>query len=185
MSFIIYSKEKTNVGFVLKNTSKTYHLAGRNILYRLWEKRNKPINEGWHVNSNDMLQENDPSMNSDNSALVIDYDPRSLKRIALILLSDIYIFTEGKDGKADWSPMMLKLKEVKYEDEFYVKYGRKITSEEKLEIISEMPWDEPKEVITEFLYLNGDDKAWNWGKNGMTNAVFLRGKAMDYFRKYI
>jgi hypothetical protein len=36
----------------------------------------------------------------------------------------------------------------------------------------------------EFLYLNGDDKGWNWGRNGSTNAAFIHGEARDYFRQY-
>jgi len=34
------------------------------------------------------------------------------------------------------------------------------------------------------LYLNGTDRGWNWGRNGMTNAAFLQNSARDYFRKY-
>jgi len=38
--------------------------------------------------------------------------------------------------------------------------------------------------FVEFLYLQGDDGGWNWGRNGSTNAAILHGEAREYFRKF-
>jgi len=75
---------------------------------------------------------------------------------------------------------MLRLRNVLYEE-----YDSPIDQARKTEILSDLP--EPASNgpdFVEFLYLNGTLYGWNWGKNGMTNAVFLQGAARDYFRKF-
>ncbi len=74
---------------------------------------------------------------------------------------------------------MLKLRDVLYEEfEKDISDGEK---EKKIKVLKD-PGNE--EEFVEFLYLNGSDKGWNWGRNGMTNAAFIHGPAREYFRKY-
>jgi len=74
--------------------------------------------------------------------------------------------------------MMLELKDVFYDD-----YDN-LTEEIKAKEISKFEVNEELNIFIEFLYLNGDDKSWNWGKNGMTNAVFIKSEAREYFKKF-
>jgi len=76
--------------------------------------------------------------------------------------------------------MLFRLRDVHYKE-----YDPPIDQGSKAAILSDLPEpdsDDPEFV--EFLYLNGPAYGWNWGKNGMTNAVFLQGAARDYFRQY-
>lgn len=75
--------------------------------------------------------------------------------------------------------MMLRLLDV-----FYEEHAHPITDSEKDEKIGRLTVPDGKEDFVEFLYLNGSDHGWNWGRNGMTNAAFIHGWARDYFRQY-
>lgn len=180
MSFIIFNKRNTGNKTLLTNTGQHYSLAGRNLIYNLWLKQGKPVNEGRHITADDILKEQSPELTSCNAELIIDFHPSSRERIGLVSLKDIFIFTHGYAGTAYWSPMMLFLKDV-----FYEEYEEELSEEKKSEIITLIPWNERKEKIVEFLYLNGDDRGWNWGRNGMTNACFLHEETMEYFKKYL
>ena len=80
---------------------------------------------------------------------------------------------------------------LRFRDLFYEEYDPHIDDARKAEIISCL--DEPKENtpdFVKFLYLNGPQLGWNWGRNGMrgrngmTNAAFLHGGARHYFRQF-
>ena len=75
--------------------------------------------------------------------------------------------------------MMLRLRDVQYEE-----YENDISDQEKEQKIKTLKDPGNEEDFVEFLYLNGPNKGWNWGRNGMTNAAFIQGPARDYFRKY-
>lgn len=180
MAFIIFSKSLKGNQVILNNTHRHYSLAGWNIIYNLWCAKGRPINTGWHITSNELLAEIDPTYGDGNAALVIDFHPASTYRIGLVTIQDVYIFTYGENEIAWWSPMMLFLKDV-----FYKEYTGKLSKEKKETVIASFAWKEPSEKIVEFLYLNGDDKSWNWGRNGMTNAVFLHETTMEYFKQFI
>jgi hypothetical protein len=48
MAFIIYKKEIRKNRMVYVNQDEEYSIAGwYNPVYKLWEKKGKPINEGW------------------------------------------------------------------------------------------------------------------------------------------
>ena len=96
-------------------------------------------------------------------------------------LLDVYAYTWGDDtGGPSWTPLMLRLR-----DTFYEEYDPPIDEAQKTEILSDLEELGPDtKDFVEFLYLNGPAYGWNWGKNGMTNAVFLQGAAREYFRKF-
>ena len=73
---------------------------------------------------------------------------------------------------------------LKFHDVFYQKYEQEISPTQKAEIMNAIPCDFHGADFIEFLYLNGDDKGWNWGRSGMTNAAFLHDAARDYFREF-
>ena len=75
---------------------------------------------------------------------------------------------------------MLRLRgDVLYDEDF----DSDLSLEAKSMRISKILEHEQPDFI-EFLYLNGDDKGWNWGRNGSTNAVFLQSHARQYFRQF-
>lgn len=178
MAFLVYIKQNGN----LVATGETYRLAGYNLIYQLWEKRGKPTDQGWHVSANDLIKIHTEEKESyDTRRLLVDFHPNAKWRIGVIELLDIYIYTYpgAKRDEAGWSPMMLRFRDVYYEE-----FEKQITAKEKEEITRNIADPESSEDFIEFLYLNGSNRGWNWGMNGMTNAAFIQGLARDYFRKF-
>lgn len=177
MAFMYYRRNNGR----LSMTGRSFSLAGYNLIYKLWESRGKPTDQGWHVTANDLINKHSNGKESHaTGALIIDFDPRSKWRIGLIELLDIYLYTyRGKKDVSSWSPMMLRFKDVMYEE-----YDHEINQQEKNELIKEMHDPQNEDDFVEFLYLNGADKGWNWGMNGMTNGAFIQGPARAYFRQY-
>lgn len=158
-----------------------FSLAGYNLIYQAWEKQGKPLNIGWHVSQDELLWiHSGDQHDSSTRRLVIDYDPNSTKHIGLVELLDIYAFTWSDNGRAAWTPLMLHLRDVLDE-----KYEQPFESSMKDAVLAELPEpDSAANKSVEFLYLNGDDKGWRWGMNGMTNAAFLDGAARKYFKQF-
>jgi len=95
--------------------------------------------------------------------LIIDFDPNATWRIGLIELLDVYAFTwsDGNGGPA-WTPIMLRLRDVLYEE-----YDPPIDQAKKAAVLAELPEPEPNSSdFVEFLYLNGPSYGWNWWHYG-------------------
>jgi hypothetical protein len=73
--------------------------------------------------------------------------------------------------------MMFRLGDVLHEE-----YDHDITPEEKKAITDNLSEPQTNNDFVEFLYLVG--RAWGWGKNGSTNAVFLQKPVREYFRAF-
>ena len=179
MAFLFYEKQ----GKYLVPTGENYSLAGYNLIYNLWEKRKGPTDQGWHMSADDLIKEfTNGRGNINTNSLLIDFHPSSTSRIGIIELMDIYAYTYSGNSKIEtsWTPMMIRLRDVLYEE-----YEKELTSTEKETKLKKLkqPSDTTEDFI-EFLYLNGNDKSWNWGRNGMTNAAFIHGPARAYFKKY-
>ena len=166
---------------MLSMVGHSFSLAGYNLIYQLWKLNGMPTGQGWHVSADDLIKIHSSGKDTHSSAaLVIDYDPSSKWRIGLIELLDIYLYTyRAKKDASSWSPMMLRFRDV-----MYVEYDHEIYQEEKSELIKEMHDLQNEDDFVEFLYLNGSDKGWNWGINGMTNGAFIQGPARAYFRQF-
>lgn len=179
MAFIIYRKEKRkNKQFYIHNDG-SYKLAGKGLIYDLWIKNGKPKNKGWSISASDLLKEYNEEYSAETHSLVIDFHPNSTYRIGLIEIEKIHLYTFGNNETAYWTPMMLELRDVFYDEEY-----EDLKPDKKRKEIEEIEIQESRQKIVEFLYLNGDDQSWNWGRNGMTNAAFLHDESRDYFRKY-
>lgn len=171
MTFHVYKKDNGK----LVNIGEEFALP--TLLHQLWEKRAKPTNQGWHVSADDLIKEETGGKESiDSRSLIIDWDPNSQKHVALIELVDIYIYTYPvlDSGEAEWSVMMLRLRDVMDEPV----YSEKAEKEKGEKIAAFVP--EYEEEIFEFLYLNG----WRWGVSGKTNAAFIHRPAREYFTPY-
>jgi hypothetical protein len=180
MTFLIFEQAALEGRPILKPTGETFKLAGRNLLYNAWKKLGEPLNKGWRVTRDELIQLHfSPHPPRDDVRLIIDFHPTATGKIGLIEPTEIYAYTWGSEGVAEWTPLMLKLRDV-----FYQEYEQDITPEQKAEIMNAIPYDFRGHDCIEFLYLKGDDKGWNWGRNGMTNAAFLHDAARDYFRKF-
>jgi hypothetical protein len=169
MAFMVYSKQ----GDYLVKTGNSFSLAGYQLIYKLWVKRGKPTDEGWHITADDLIREHTNGSGSiETHSLLIDFHPTSRTRIGIIELLDIYPYSYPT-----WTPMMLRLRDVFYEE-------REISDEEKEAKTKQLKNPNNKEDFMEFLYLNGADKGWKWGANGRTNAAFIHAPAREYFRQY-
>ena len=174
---MIFKKERSGTGLCYSNANQGYKLAGYNLLYKLWNKRNKPVECGWSVTAADLLKEHGEEFSSDNYALVIDFHPSATNRIGLVEIEAIHVYTYGNINDVFWSPIMLELRDVYYDEDF----DEPLTADRKREILSRLVLTPTRQKIVEFLYLQG---GWNWGRNGSTNAAFIRDDARRYFQPH-
>ncbi len=182
MAFLVYRVLPDREVETLEATGNHFSLAGHNLIYQLWEKTGKPLDKGWHLSANDLINVYSKGKGSyETLRFIIDFDPTSKRRIGLIELRGIYIFTypDGQSQQALWSPMMLCLRDVRCKV-----FDTELTPEDKKTKISVIKPKYGKEEFVEFLYLQGDNKGWNWGVNGRTNAAFIYGKARKYFQRH-
>lgn len=185
MSFMFFKKQIKNDRLYYSNGYSDFKLAGRNgLIYQTWILRDKPLG-GWTVTHDELLdtyklQYSDESYTSENYALVIDFHPGSNDRIGLIEIERIHLYTYGNADKyVYWSPMMLELRNLYYDDEI-----DEFSEHYKNDILGKIEVPSNRDQIVEFLYLNGDDYSWNWGRNGMTNAAFINQDARNFFRNF-
>lgn len=182
MAFLFFERIVSNGKPVFRPTGESFSLGGYNLIYQAWMHRGSPLDTGWHVSANDLIQLlTNGAHDCLTRRLIIDFDPKATWRIGLIELMDVYAYTwSDGNGGPSWTPLLLRLRDVHYEE-----YAPPIDQTRKTAILANLP--EPASDISdfiEFLYLNGPAYGWNWGKNGITNAVFLQGAARDYFRQF-
>lgn len=173
---MIFKKERSGDGVFYSNAHQGYKLGGYGLLYELWNKRNKPVECGWSVTAADLLKEHSEEFSSDNYALVIDFHPGATNRIGLVEIEAIHVYTYGNENGAFWSPIMLELRDVYYDEDF----DEPLTAGRKVEIFARLDISPTRKKIVEFLYLQG---GWNWGRNGSTNAAFIHDDARKYFQR--
>jgi hypothetical protein len=177
MAFLIFKKQSSGAGVCYSDARQHYKLGGKSgLIYRLWDKKNRPVECGWSVTANDLLQEHGSEYSHDGYALVIDFHPEAKDRIGLVEIEAIHVYTYGSSDGAYWSPMMLELRDVYYDEDF----DQPITPEQKQEILERCELSSTRKKIIEFLYLQGN---WNWGRNGSTNAAFIFDDARKYFQR--
>lgn len=182
MAFKVYSRTVSTQVEILDYQDEEFSLAGYNLIYEAWNKE-KPINKGWHVTADELIKiKSENKQSYSDRRLLIDFDPTADWRIGIIELLDIYIYTYGdeKTNNVIWSPMMLKFRDVIYDEDVKGLTIEQISKKKNHIEISDYSGEE----TIEFLYLNGSNRGWNWGMNGMTNAAFIFGEARKYFRQY-
>ena len=178
MAFMIFRKQRSGSDVCYADAGQGYKLAGTSgLLYKSWVKRNRPVESGWSVTADDLLREHGDEFNSQDFALVIDFHPSAQHRIGLVEIEAIRVFTYGDKDGASWSPMMLELREVYYDEDF----DEPLTQARKDELLSRCSLSTIRRTIVEFLYLQG---GWNWGRNGSTNAAFIHDEAREYFQEF-
>ena len=90
-------------------------LAGHQLTYRAWQNRGRPLNEGWDVSVDELIRlHSNSARNSDSHAFIVDYDPSSRARLALIELLHIYLYTYGdpSNQRATFSPLLLRFRDT-------------------------------------------------------------------------
>ena len=184
MAFYLYKRVPQNGEEYFERVKKV-KLAGYNSIYNLWKKNNKPINKGWHISANDLIKELTKDKGDENSyRVIIDFDPNSTWRIGLIEIRDIYVYTIGdsKEGKVwvKWSPIMMRLRDVYYEEFTSAVPKEQLEDRKKAFNVIRINNDD----IFEFVYLQGDDNGWNWGRVGQVNATFIHKEARSYFKNF-
>lgn len=181
MAFLEFERFTENGERFVRNSGQKFSLAGYNLLYKAWERRGRPVDEGWHVSAKELVLIHSEEQHDISSRLLaIDWNPKSKEEIGLIEILDVYGFSWGDDDNdALWTPLMLRGRNLHHQD------YEELSDSQKAEILSKLP--EPRSDtpdFVEFLYLKGKEDGWIWGRSGMTNAAFLEGEARDYFRRF-
>lgn len=183
MPFYVYQKVQEEDSTYFKRTGNHFSFAGHNLIYELWKKLGKPINQGWHITSVDLVEQWSGQKESyEHTRLIIDYNPSAKWRIGLAEALDIYMFTYGdeKTGEIWWSPMMWRLKSV-----FEKRFEPEIDEHQKMKIIERIEtFDYNQDDIIQFLYIHGDKRGWNWGATGRTNGAMIEKDAREYFKRF-
>lgn len=178
---MLYTRSVYNEKVELTNIEESFSLAGYNLIYKAWLENNSPINIGWSIDRKKMSAIISENRDENKYSFVIDFDPNSSWRIGLVEIENIHIFTYGNEIEKEvyWSPIMLELKDLLYID-LNEEGCSKIIKEESIKKIKTNTNIQAQTM--EFLYLNGG--SWTWGKNGMTNAAFIKDDARKYFKQF-
>jgi len=170
MPIFRYKKSKATTGFRYEYVSRA-KLAGWNLIHAAWRARGCK-DGGWSISPGKLVGDN-------SETILFDYKP-SLERYSSLAVLDVemfHVFTYTDDvpkGKARWSVVMPHMHELSLPED------RSLTWRQRDDLL----WDfeaKHSDPVFEFLYLNGDDKSWNWGKVGTVNAALLYKDALDYF----
>lgn len=178
MAFLLYKVTKSDP-LTISRTEEGFSLAGKNnLIHKAWENRNFPLDKGWSVTEEELVKLHDSNASCSTKRLVIDFDPESKTHIGLMEILEIYAYTHGVQGPdiVGWTPLMLRLRVLRDVDDVLpanIDEGKSI-----IEISKE------NEEIIEFLYLNGNAKSWNWGKNGRTNAALIDESSRSFFKQF-
>ena len=162
-----------------------FSLAGYNLLYRAWERRGKPLNEGWHVSASELILINSEGKNDISNRLLASWwNDGEKKAIGIVELLDVYGYTfesYDEENEVGWTPLMLRVGDIFWESLIEPK-----SKSQRMEILSSTIIKEPanSHESIEFLYLQGAQGGWNWGPTGRVNAAFLHDGARDYFRRF-
>lgn len=142
-----------------------FQLAGYGLLHQAWTNRGQPINEGWEVSVEELVQIHSHNQHTaDTMRLIIQWAANNPH--ALIELLHVYAYTWGnEDGGAEWTPLMLRLRHV------------------DIQALPDgvLPTDDD---LVEFLYLRGENAGFNFGMVRMLNTPFIEGEARSYFRQF-
>ena len=178
MAFLLFERAVVGAKSVLRPTGQHFQLAGYQLIHQAWSESGKPKNRGWQVSADRLIQLHTGGKESyATRRLVIDFDPLASWRIGLIELLDVYAYTHAEGDEVTLTPLMLRMRDVLYEE-------RPVTPEEKAKTLAEIPEPAQEVDFVEFLYLNGDARRWAWGRNGSTNGAFIQQDARDYFRRF-
>jgi len=178
MPFYLYKRIKED-GKECFKVDKSISLAGYNVIYSLWNKQGKPINKGWHIDIDTLI--NDITSGKGNyktHAIIIDLMPSNKYEINLMELLDIWAYPEGKKEKISWIPLMLRIREI------YYYWDSKGNIQNRQSILDKFCNPEYSDDIFEFLYLQGEDRGWNWGRVGQVNGALIYKDARNYFKMH-
>ena len=167
-----------NNGETLVRPAGSIMLGGRNLIYRAWNIRGQPLDEGWHVSAKELIE-----INGDDPAqvvLVIDWNPGSKTYVGLAELLDVYAYTWAHGGDVPrWTPVMFRMRSLL--DETVENREQK---RERLNAGLPEP-DPDKPDFVSFLYMAGEKDGWRWARGRGTNAAaFLHGPAREHFRRF-
>jgi len=96
MSFMLYEVTASAGAERLRFTGEYYALAGHNILRRLWEAKDRPLNQGWHVSANDMVAHATLGQHTvETRRLLVDASPHTTGKVEVIEILDVWAFTLG------------------------------------------------------------------------------------------
>ena len=180
MPVFLYERIQKKGGYYL-NQQRKISLGGKNIIYNLWKMKNRPLNKGWIIKEIDIINACMTNSNTNDYKVIIEGNPSSNDIVEMMWIKNIYLYTFGNNGQADWTVMMLDLREI---------FSQSINSnnqqqKNKLTLcfpesvnLSELP------KVRTFLYIRGDYAGWLWGMNGQLRAAWINDDARNFFIKY-
>lgn len=181
MAFLIFERFMEDGQDLIRDTGEQYKLAGNNLLRAAWERRERPLEQGWHVSASELLSiHSEGKFNDSTHILASDFMPSASHEIGIVSILDVYGFSYCADDPSDpeWSPLM-----IRYGGLFNHYEPGGLSDSRKAVLLARIP-DRGPEVADEsvgFLYLKDD---WTFGPGGTVNTPFISGAARDYFRRF-
>lgn len=171
MPFMLYQYRLNNNGTHTFTRERKVSLAGKSgpiasyVRDEYTRKKVTPLR--WHMLEANLLRR--LKVSADDYALIIDLKPKVKGNVSLYQLKDIWGFSSS-----GWTPVALRLESL-FVDEH----------QENADIFKKQFDDgnAERELVHEFLYLNGDanEGKWTWGMAGNVNGALLWPDAFEYF----
>lgn len=97
MPFYLYKAKDNNLANYILH--RGISLAGYNLIFKAWEKKGRPIEQGWHIPVDELIQlEVGGNEDSQKYKVIIDLKPSDKDELILLELLDIWIYTHGNTG---------------------------------------------------------------------------------------
>ena len=171
MPFYLYQYKTNKDGIRTYIKKRKISLAGKYgpiasfVLEDYKRKKEQPFR--WHMSQKDILSKLEVPQND--HEIIIDLKPKTKGNVSLFILNDIWGFSSS-----GWTPILLKLeslfvdRQMENADDF-----KNTFSDENVK----------KEIVHEFLYLNGDGSGgkWTFGMVGFVNGALLWPDTLEFF----
>jgi hypothetical protein len=145
MTFLLYQTATPHGSRRLRpvgDPCETYNLP--RLLHHAWMHRKLQSNKGWDVSADELIWFHSNRAESyETRRLLRDFDPSARWRIGITEVLHIYAYTWGRDYVPEWTPFMIKGRDLLFE------YHDDLTASLKKDILADLP--EVKEDGNEYV----------------------------------
>ncbi|MGO9567824.1 MAG: hypothetical protein ACLP5H_09815 [Desulfomonilaceae bacterium] len=150
-------------------------MGGKNTIYGGWVRRGSPLDQGWHMNSDEIISQTEKGGTYHSHRIIIDLEPKAPRHVILLEILDIYAFTYALNNEPDWTALMFRMRDAFFHQEAEMDAAKKENLKQRFQ-----PIDDKRDIF-EFVYLQGN---WNPGGVGGWNAPLLHPESLAYFKQF-